>query len=82
MKVGEAIAVLPDLNLLTSPIINGSPVVSTNTAVVGGLDRAQPAVAEFRAWKRGRADLEVPASACRTAPVGQTACWVVHVVVR
>jgi len=82
MKVGEAIAVLPDENLLTSPIITGSPVVSIETAVLGGLAGAQPAVAEFRAFKRGRADLEVPARACKEVVTGQAACWVVHIVVR
>jgi hypothetical protein len=59
-------------------------VASSDPAVLGALANPQPIVAEFRAWKPGRATLTVPESACRSPGSDQLPCsspWVVHVVV-
>jgi hypothetical protein len=62
-----------------------NPVTSSNPGVLGPLAQPQPMVAEFRAWKPGRATLSVPTSACRSPGSDQVPCttpWMVHVVVR
>lgn len=61
-----------------------SPVVSSDTAVLGPLDgpNRQP-VAEFRAWKTGAAQLSIPTSACVSPQTKTPPCsggpWVVRV---
>ena len=62
-----------------------NPVTSSNPGVLGALANPRPIVAEFRAWKPGRATLTVPESACRSPGSDQAPCtspWIVHVVVR
>jgi hypothetical protein len=64
----------------TSP----SPVVSSDTAVLGPLDGPNRGpVAELRAWKPGTAEVSIPQGHCHVVPSGPpcTAPWVVHVVV-
>ena len=83
VNVDDVVTVEPDQNAWKSAVPQlSNPVVSSDPAVLGPLEKPQPLVAEFRAWKPGRAVLSLPASACRSVPAGQSSCWVVHVVVR
>lgn len=82
-RVGNVLVVDPLPGALT-PGLAPNPVTSSNPAVLGVLSRPQPLVAEFRAWKPGRADLTVPESACKSADSNQVPCsgpWIVHVIV-
>jgi hypothetical protein len=80
VRVGQVVVVTPGGNLVR---MSGfvSPVVSSDPVVLGGLGGPQPLAAEFRAWKPGRAELSVPASACRYTVTPGASCWTAHVVV-
>jgi hypothetical protein len=62
-----------------------NPAVSNDPAVLGPLTSSpQPLVAEFRAWKKGTAEITVPQSACIHPGSDQLPCtgpFVVYVVV-
>ncbi len=84
---GKTIRITPNTVLVITPFpgiphSGASPVVSSNTAVLGPLGAGRGPVAEFRAWQAGSAVLSIPSSACRQ-PHGTTPpCtrpWVVHV---
>lgn len=85
VRVGAVLVVTPWPGLIPSGPSGPSPVRSSDAAVLGPLDGANLGpVAEFRAWKPGRADLSIPATACRSPHGGLPPCsgpWVVHVVV-
>ncbi len=78
VPTGDVLVVQP-LQSLTNVTSFVSPVVSSNSAVLGGLNKRQSLAAEFRAWKTGHATLSIPASKCRTVPVGKSSCFIVHV---
>ena len=83
VEVGNVLVVDSPGSQATGPAPN--PVTSSNPGVLGPLGPGQPIVAEFRAWKPGRATLSVPTSACRSPGSVQVPCttpWIVHVVVR
>jgi hypothetical protein len=81
IPAGDVVVVQP-LQSLTTVTGFVSPIVSSNSAVLGGLNKPQPLAAEFRAWKVGRADLSIPASKCRSVPAGKSTCFIVHFVIR
>jgi hypothetical protein len=84
VSVGQVLTLLPLLGTLGTSFT--SPAVSSDPAVLGPLTSSpQPLVAEFRAWKKGTADITVPQSACIHPGSDQPPCsgaFVVHVVVK
>lgn len=84
VSVGQVLTVLPLPGWQGASSLT-SPAVSSNSAVLGPLTSdPQLLVAEFRAWKKGSADITVPQSACIHPGSNQLPCsgpFVVHVVV-
>lgn len=85
VAVGQVITVQPLPGALGVGSVT-SPAMSTNPAVLGPLTSGpQPLVAEFRAWKAGKAEITVAQSACVHPGSSQVPCdgaFVVYVVVR